>query len=147
MKNNTNKSASSADNKLLLVVGLIVVALIGLLIYRGTTDDGNSALSLRDQLGELILLEEDEEARILTIDNADDVKENNVFYANAEDGDTLFVFQNRVMIFRESNNQLINVAPYLGGEDFDPTAESDIDDVTDIINAGSADDADEDSEN
>lgn len=135
---NITKSGSNADNKLLVVVAIIVAALIGLLIYRGTTSDGTSTTgTLKEKLGEVILLEDGEEARILTIDNADDAKQNNVFYKNAENGDTLFVFQNRVMIYRESNNQLINVAPYLGGENFDPTAESEVNDVTDIINTGS----------
>lgn len=69
---------------------------------------------VKEKIGRLILLTEEEEPTIATIINIDTLKsENSEFYKYAQNGDKLILYSQRAMIYRPSDDILINVAPVI----------------------------------
>lgn len=59
-----------------------------------------------------VILVPDENPTIATIANLDEVKKQNAtFYADAKEGDTVIIFSTKALIYRESEDKIINVAP------------------------------------
>lgn len=59
-----------------------------------------------------IILVPDENPTIATIANLEEVqKQNATFYADAKEGDTVIIFSTKALIYRESEDKIINVAP------------------------------------
>lgn len=64
-----------------------------------------------DKVGELILLP-DETPTVAAITNTSGLKKGNPsFYKNAIDGDILIIFTDKAILYRESDNIIVNVAP------------------------------------
>jgi hypothetical protein len=62
----------------------------------------------------VILIENTEAPTIARVEDPAALKKNNeVFYKNVEKGDYLVLYKDRAIIYRESNNQIINVAPII----------------------------------
>lgn len=122
---------------LICAASMIAAVVFAVLYFTSGSSKDVSELSARERLDNVLLLDEGEEAKIVEINDAATAKDGNVFYKNTKDGDVLYVFQNRVAIYRPDEHRVINVAPYLGGEDFDPTDTSDIQ-PENIVDPGSA---------
>ncbi|MCS7318105.1 MAG: hypothetical protein NZZ41_07380 [Candidatus Dojkabacteria bacterium] len=73
-----------------------------------TTTNTKTSTSVEDKLKSILLLPSDK-FEIGKINNVDKLKEQmpNV-YKNAKNGDFLFIFEDRMIIFRESENKVIN---------------------------------------
>lgn len=62
----------------------------------------------------VILIESTEAPTIARVEDPEALKKNNeVFYKNVQKGDYLVLYKDRAIIYRESNNQIINVAPII----------------------------------
>lgn len=123
-------------NKIITALSTLIIIAVGLIGYTAVTGNSLFTSSLSSQTGERlvtdsidtmsknILLTDDEKQNFsaVQLDSSHEaLKNNNAFYENAKPGDLVYIFQNRVIIFRPSNKQIINTAPYLGGADFDPS--------------------------
>jgi uncharacterized membrane protein YdfJ with MMPL/SSD domain len=76
-------------------------------------EKGKSSL---EKLKKIFYIEEDDkQPAIATVVDVDKLKKSNeVFYKNIQKDDTLIVYPSRAIIYRESANQIINVAPITG---------------------------------
>jgi len=64
------------------------------------------------KIKQILLVEGTEDPAVAEIKDVETVKKSNPeFYKNADNGDKLVVYSYRAIIFRESANQIINVAP------------------------------------
>lgn len=137
MENFTDNPAQSSTNKaanLAFAVVIIVIAIVGGKLFldnvnsaeTGSGDvageqqgeefpDGSSpqtAKSVGEKLGSLILVNKDEVPTVATIVNIDDLQASNPdFYGAAKNGDKLVVYSDKAIIFREEDNLIINVLP------------------------------------
>ncbi len=67
---------------------------------------------LLDRVSEIILVPTDEEPTIAKIVNVANLQKTNAdFYKDARDGDRLIIYSSKAIIYRESENKVINVAP------------------------------------
>jgi hypothetical protein len=123
MKNNKTR------NILIAIVLLILVGGIGYLGYeyfnlKNKLDDPDYLKNLQTQqltsnkekilsrLSAILLLPDEVNPKIATINNVDDLrKENPQFYKNAQNGDTLVLYSELAIIYRDSSNKIINIAP------------------------------------
>jgi uncharacterized protein YneF (UPF0154 family) len=64
-----------------------------------------------ENLGSIILLPDEEPTMATLLDIEELKKENPEFYANAQKGDLLVIYSEKAIIFRETENKIINVAP------------------------------------
>ncbi|MCD4811008.1 hypothetical protein K8R14_00140 [bacterium] len=85
----------------------------------------NQAKITLDRLGKIMLLP-DESPTIATIVDADALRgENELFYKDAQNDDKLIIFSDKAILFRESEDLVINVAPVF----LNPEAEQAVDDA------------------
>ena len=80
------------------------------------TAERNQALSndIVGQLGAVLLLDEEAEPTVATIDDANSLREANAdFYENAQDGDYLILYPQRAIIFRDTEDRVVNIAPII----------------------------------
>lgn len=104
---------------LLITIGFVIAASIFFILNNNNNSDISS---VPNDISKVLFLEQDEKDNMKVIKLSDDteaLKNPNAFYKNAQSGDYLIVFQNRVVIFRHEDLKIINIAPFLGGEDFD----------------------------
>jgi hypothetical protein len=82
-------------------------------------DGGNSDLAkqeltaLTNKVGKLIVLPQGEDPVIATVKDAQALAKDSEFYKDAQNGDKLFIYQKarKAIIYRESQNILVNVGP------------------------------------
>lgn len=66
------------------------------------------------RLSAIMILPDEINPKIATISNIDELKsENAEFYKNAVNGDTLVLYSELAIIFRDSSNKIVNIAPIL----------------------------------
>jgi preprotein translocase subunit SecF len=121
---------------LVAIIALIAVAGVGYLVYNkykvstDTTKQESATVSQEDQdkakaettvnkLKEVLFIEEtDQKPAVATIVDPAKVKESNPdFYKNAQKDDVLVVYPERAIIFRQSDNKIINIAPIVKNSD------------------------------
>jgi len=108
---------------------LILLAVVGYLVYQyvdlnSKLNDPDYLINLQSEqqtltrerilsrLSSILLLPDEVNPKIATITNLDELlAENPEFYKNAEDGDTLVLFSELAIIYRDSINKVINIAP------------------------------------
>jgi len=127
-------------NKLIVNVGLVIliIAALGVLGYYGYTfkqeydriakenatlkdPNKNAEVQLQQvqeivgKLGKIIKIDDtDKQPAVATITDVEKLKASQPeFYKNAEKDDYLIVYPNRAIIYREQNNQIINIAPII----------------------------------
>ena len=117
------------NNKLLFTV-LALVALLGVvgtvIFYNkyqdvrsnpGQAQKAQNSAETERVLGELKKILRVDETQAPTVARVEDPAKlktaNAEFYKNVEKGDYLVIFPKRAIIYRESNNQLINIAPII----------------------------------
>jgi hypothetical protein len=59
----------------------------------------------------ILLVQESDKPTVARVEDQEKLKSSNEFYKNVEKGDYLIIYPKRIIIYRESNNQIINVAP------------------------------------
>lgn len=71
-----------------------------------------------ERVGEIVLLPRDEEPTVATLVNKSEIRENQDFFRDAENGDKILVYKraHKAFLYRPSAHLLINAAP-LGGSD------------------------------
>ena len=107
----------------------ILLAIVGYLVYQymdlnSKLNDPDYLINLQSEqqtmtrerilsrLSSILLLPDEVNPKIATITNLDElIAENPEFYKNAEDGDTLVLFSELAIIYRDSINKVINIAP------------------------------------
>lgn len=126
----SKKINAPKPNKTVLIV--VLVALFVLAVgssayfykqYRNVKNDPASAIKQKNsqetervlaEVKGVILIESTEAPTIARVEDPDALKKNNeVFYKNVQKGDYLVLYKDRAIIYRESNNQIINVAPII----------------------------------
>ncbi len=122
-------SSKIKNNKLLFIV-LVLVALLGLvgtvIFYNKYQDVKNNPTQAQKAqnsaetqrvLGELkkvLRVDETEAPTVARVEDAAKLKKANAeFYKNVEKGDYLVIFPKRAIIYRESIDQIINIAPII----------------------------------
>lgn len=116
-------------NKALLaaLVGLTLVGLVGTFVFYQKYQDvksnpaqaqkaQNSAETQRvlTELKKILRVDETEAPTVARVEDPAKLKKTNAeFYKNVEKGDYLVIFPKRAIIYRESQNQLINIAPII----------------------------------
>jgi hypothetical protein len=80
--------------------------------------DKDKGLSSLDKLKKILYIEDDgKQPAIATVTDAEKLKKTNPdFYKNIQKDDILIVYPSRAIVFRESANQIITVAPITGAE-------------------------------
>ncbi len=114
---------------LIAVFILILLAIVGYLVYQyidlnSKLNDPDYLINLQSEqqtltreriisrLSSILLLPDEVNPKVATITNLDELlAENPEFYKNAEDGDTLVLFSELAIIYRDSINKVINIAP------------------------------------
>ena len=120
--------------KTMLVIGLFVVVLAGSAYYwfevRGDSGSGDvttqsnleESEQVLESLNQILLTESDKTPTIARIEKPERLRENNEdFYKNAQEGDYLILYPKRAVIFRQSENLIINVVPYINIKNITPT--------------------------
>jgi len=128
----TNLKLRRGDSRLITVVVVIVIVIMaGLATYyflqyrdlktnlQQATQDNNhqeSSQVLAD-VKRVILIDEADEPTIAKVQRADTLRKNNPdFYKNVSDGDYLILYKKRAIIYRQSNSQIINIAPIVDSQ-------------------------------
>jgi len=62
-------------------------------------------------IGKLISLPEDQEPVVGTVNDANSLAEQQKFFINSQNGDKVLIYQSKAIIYRPSENKLINVGP------------------------------------
>lgn len=111
-----------------LVVGVVAIVLVAagtyFLVLKPQQESAQAAADQAKQAQETekynnlvakikkTILVPDESPTIATIANLTEVqKQNATFYADAKEGDTVIIFSTKALIYRESEDKIINVAP------------------------------------
>ncbi len=107
---------------ILVVLAALVLAALAAVMYfkpgKASLSDTASvtteeqAKTTVSKIKQILLVEGTEDPAVAEIKDVETVKKSNPeFYKNADNGDKLVVYSYRAIIFRESANQIINVAP------------------------------------
>lgn len=113
--------------KILSILILIIILLLAFAIfkkfYNPKDELGKKTEQLSDKqttaivkkISKLIVVPADEKPMIVPISNADELIAEQRFYIGSEDGDYVIVYPNakKAIIYRESENKLINVGPVI----------------------------------
>ncbi len=118
---------SNLLNQILILVVILVViigvAFMAVNLYQAKKElaevkEQNSEQVQQEQLSELLdkvamhmILPEEESPMIATIEDVEKLKNEEPFYARAENGDKLLIFSNKAIIYRESLDKIVNVGP------------------------------------
>jgi uncharacterized protein YneF (UPF0154 family) len=119
------KSASKASlTKLILIILVLVLAggfAWSFYSYRQVQMQldqvANQRLSEKEiatlisKVGKHIVLPADQEPTIATVQDASALAEQQPFFKDANNGDTLFIYNDRAILYRESKDVIINVGP------------------------------------
>ena len=120
--------------KVFLVI-VIVVASLGAAFYfwndaQNAKEQTPEAVAAKNQeesarvisaLDLVLYTESEDEPTVARIEDPEILKQANPdFYKNAQTGDYLILYPNRAVIFRESENRVINVAPIINTSEITP---------------------------
>ena len=127
------KSTSKlASNKIVIILSaLLVIAVAGgaysYMKYRDISKNPKGAISEKNQaetsrvidgLKKNILIGETDAPTVARVEDPEKLKKSNAeFYKDIQKGDYLVIFPKRAMIYRDTNDQIINVAPIINTAD------------------------------
>ena len=97
---------------IIILLSMVVIG-IGLYYYFITHTPEARTAALVTKVGKLMLLPS-EQPIVAELRQADILRKQQGFYADVEDGDTLFIFPKvaRAIIYRSSRNLIINAGPF-----------------------------------
>lgn len=121
-------------NKTVTTVGLVLLLILAIgssvyfyTQYKDVKNNPTAAVNEKnsqetaDVLNEvkaILLIENSESPTVARVEDPTSLKNNNtVFYKNVQKGDYLVLYKDRAIIYRSSNNQIINVAPIINTAD------------------------------
>lgn len=120
--------------KTMLAIGLFVLMLAGGAYYwfevRSNNDSSDvtaqsnleESEQVLESLNQILLTESDKAPSVARIEKPELLRESNEdFYKNAQEGDYLILYPKRAVIFRQSENLIINVAPIINTENITPS--------------------------
>ena len=121
------KGANMNANKMMMAMGFVLVLAIGAAVFfwNESRDSSNSeeAIAARNQeesdgvianLDEVLLTESEAEPTVARVEDPQLLRDANPdFYKNVEEGDYLILYPQRAIIFRNTENRIINVAPII----------------------------------
>jgi len=130
-------SQPSLSWKVLLVIVLIVVSLsVSFIIWQNvhnSRDQSPEAVATRNEeestkivtkVSLILFTESEDEPTVARIDNPDVLRQAyGEFYKNAEEGDYLILYPQQSIIYRESENIIMNVAPAINFSQLAPEIE------------------------
>lgn len=122
--------SSKKPNKKVVTVGLVLLFILAIgssiyfyTQYKDVKNNPTAAINEKNsqetekvlaEVKGVILIESTEAPTIARVEDPEALKKNNeVFYKNVQKGDYLVLYKDRAIIYRESNNQIINVAPII----------------------------------
>lgn len=117
-----NSQPKKAVNKAVVILTVLLIAAVGVggfmtFKYQEAKNNPQSLVQadqdkLIDKIGVLIDLPQDEEPSIATVSDKEKLKDQS-FFKSAENGDTLLIYTNerKAILYRESSNKVIEVAP------------------------------------
>lgn len=91
------------------------------------------------KLGNILNITTDAQPTVARVDNPDVLKQANPdFYADTQTGDYLILYPERAIIYRESENKIINIAPIINTSNIKPNADQSksTDQSSDTTNTG-----------
>ncbi|PIZ58217.1 hypothetical protein COY23_00675 [bacterium (Candidatus Torokbacteria) CG_4_10_14_0_2_um_filter_35_8] len=117
------KRTNKKEVILIIFLVLLLIALVGVTylyfqekkkMENPTQVATEEAKKIKEKVGKLILLPENEEPTIATIIDVDKLREENPeFYKNATNGDKLLVYPQKAILYDPDRNIVINVAPVI----------------------------------
>ncbi len=134
-----HKKKSMFKNWMFITVLVLFVALAGAVLYfwndaRVAKQNTADAVDQRNQeetaqviteLSEILLIKTDDEPTVARVEDPEVLRNSNEeFYADAEAGDYIILYPRRAIIYRSSNQQIINVAPIINTSQLTPPAPS-----------------------
>ena len=139
-KSSSSKFKNSQPNlswKVLVVIVLIVVSLsVSFIIWQNvqnSRDQSPEAVAARNEeestkiiskVSLILFTKSEDEPTVARIDEPDVLRQANAeFYENAQEGDYLILYPQRAIIYRESENIIINVAPIINSSQIAPEAD------------------------
>jgi cell division protein FtsN len=117
---------AAGKSKLPIIIGVIVIIVIAVFAARmksgkkmgadvkpGSPEAQAQVKTTVEKVGKLMVLPSGEEPTVAIVNNAENLKKEQPFYANVENGDYLVVYPKaaKAIIYRESSNVLVNVGP------------------------------------
>lgn len=123
-----------------LVFGLVLLAAVGAAAYfytqyRDVRDNPTQAVAQRNneettrvltKLKSVLRIDETDAPTVARVDDPAKLKATNEeFYRNVEKGDYLVLYPKRAILFRETNSQIINVAPIINTSELQPAQNED----------------------
>lgn len=96
----------------LTAAGITIFLLAKDLNTKTDSQSENAGLAVKSKVEKLMYLP-NETPQVMTMENADEVKKNNPFFKDVQNGDQVLIFlaDSRVVIYRESENKIVNVGP------------------------------------
>ena len=96
----------------LTAAGITIFLLAKDLNTKTDSQSENAGLAVKSKVEKLMYLP-NETPQVMTMENADEVKKNNPFFKDVQNGDQILIFlaDSRVVIYRESENKIVNVGP------------------------------------
>jgi hypothetical protein len=129
-KEKSKKVNIKKPSKTVLIIGLAVLFVLALASsiyfynqYKTVKNDPTAAIKAKNlketeqvlaEVKGIILIESSDAPTIARVEDPVALQKNNAtFYKNVQKGDYLVLYKDRAIIYRESNNQIINVAPII----------------------------------
>jgi len=110
------KHGSVGKKVLTIVIAVVIVALLALsaFLWLKLHNNGEAeARRIQEQAGKVMVLP-DEDALVSKVEKADEIRQQ-PFFANVENGDQVLIFvkAGKIVIFRPSENKIINAGPII----------------------------------
>lgn len=126
------KKAPKSGKIIVIILALLLVIAVGAgafiyMRYRDLQSDPKSAITEKNQaetdrvltsLKQTLLIGETDAPTVARVEDPEKLKSSNQeFYKDIVKGDYLIIFPKRAIIYRESNDQIINIAPIINTAD------------------------------
>ncbi len=115
---NTERKFILYTTIVVLTVSNIALIIFSVMLIRDSRNSTNTELPLADRVGRLMIVNEEETPTIATVEDVNTLKAVKPdIYKDTENGDKVLVYSDKVIIYRESKDLIINVIPINRFED------------------------------
>jgi len=106
--------------KYLIILIIVLIGIFGVLVFLSVKNLQPQASSpstsqegdILSKLSSVMILPDEKNPKIATISDVDKLKtQDQEFYKNAKNGDTIIIYSSIVVIYRSSENKIVNIAP------------------------------------
>lgn len=96
----------------ILTISNIALIIFSVVLIRDNRSANNSELPLTDRVGNLIIVNKEETPTVATVEDVNTLKAVKPdIYKDTENGDKVLVYSDKVIIYREEEDLIINVIP------------------------------------